>query len=123
MSSDLREADIRPDELMAEQARRFQADVDWLNTQRDRFVDVDCPACDGWRREHAWRKYDMDWMRCTDCMTTYLAPRPAPDLMAEYDSASQNYEYWNRVIFPASEEARRAKIFRPRAERLAENIG
>jgi hypothetical protein len=46
VSTSLREAEIRPDELMAEQARRFQADVEWLNTQRDRFVEVDCPACD-----------------------------------------------------------------------------
>ncbi len=120
MSIDLREADIRPDELMAEQASRFQADVDWLNSQRDRFVEVDCPTCDGAGREHAWRKYDMDWMRCTDCRTVYLSPRPAPELMTEYYRTSKNYEYWNRVIFPASEEARRAKIFRPRAERVEE---
>ncbi len=120
MSDSLREAEIRPDELMAEQARRFEADVAWLLTQRDRFVEVDCPACDAGERAPAWRKYEMDWVRCAACATVYLSPRPAPEVMAEYYATSQNYEYWNRVIFPASEGARREKIFRPRAERIAD---
>jgi Zn ribbon nucleic-acid-binding protein len=122
MSDSLREAEIRPDELMAEQARRFEADVAWLLTQRDRFVEVDCPACDAGERAPAWRKYEMDWVRCAACATVYLSPRPAPDVMAEYYATSQNYEYWNRVIFPASEGARREKIFRPRAERIADIV-
>ena len=33
---------------------------------------------------------------------------------------SQNYAYWNDVIFPASEAVRREKIFRPRAQRMAD---
>jgi 2-polyprenyl-3-methyl-5-hydroxy-6-metoxy-1,4-benzoquinol methylase/Zn ribbon nucleic-acid-binding protein len=115
----LREADIRPDELMAEQARRFEADVAWLVSQRHRFVEVDCPACDAPHREPAWRKYDVEWVRCTACETAYLSPRPDPGLMAEYYRTSRNYEYWNEVIFPRSEERRRASIFRPRAERVA----
>jgi 2-polyprenyl-3-methyl-5-hydroxy-6-metoxy-1,4-benzoquinol methylase len=37
-----------------------------------------------------------------------------------YYATSKNYAYWNKYIFPASEAARREKIFRPRAELLAE---
>jgi 2-polyprenyl-3-methyl-5-hydroxy-6-metoxy-1,4-benzoquinol methylase len=37
-----------------------------------------------------------------------------------YYSTSENYAYWNKHIFPASESVRREKIFRPRAERTAE---
>ena len=40
----LRETDIRPDELMAEQARRYAADVAWLLERRDRFVAVALPG-------------------------------------------------------------------------------
>jgi 2-polyprenyl-3-methyl-5-hydroxy-6-metoxy-1,4-benzoquinol methylase len=122
VSTSLREAEIRPDALMAEQKRRFQADVDWLNTQRERFVEVDCPACGQTERAHQWRKYEMDWVRCAACATVYLSPRPDPGLMSEYYRTSRNYEYWNRVIFPASEDSRRAKIFRPRAERVADIV-
>jgi 2-polyprenyl-3-methyl-5-hydroxy-6-metoxy-1,4-benzoquinol methylase len=37
-----------------------------------------------------------------------------------YYATSENYAYWNNYIFPASENARREKIFRPRAERVVE---
>ena len=48
-----------------------------------------------------------------------MNPRPDPELLREPITRSENYEYWNRVVFPASEDARREKIFRPRAERIA----
>jgi SAM-dependent methyltransferase len=114
----LRETDIRPDELMAEQARRYAADVAWLLERRDRFVDVGCPACDGTESAPHWRKYELDYRRCTRCGTVYVSPRPEPALLDEYYRSSSNYEYWNTVVFPASETARRERIFRPRAERV-----
>ena len=49
-----------------------------------------------------------------------MSPRPDPGLLDEYYRSSSNYEYWNTVVFPASEDARRERIFRPRAERVAE---
>ena len=49
----LRETDIRPDELMAEQARRYAADVAWLLERRDRFVEVALP---GLRRDRVTRR-------------------------------------------------------------------
>lgn len=121
-SAPLRETEIRPRELMAEQARRFAADVAWLLERRDRFVDVPCPVCASEERKRAWVKYELDYVECTGCGTVYMSPRPAPDLLAEFYSSSQNYEYWNEVIFPASEDARREKLFRPRAERVAEIV-
>src|SRR3954470_3182943 len=105
---------------MAEQARRFEAAGAWLLTQRERFVHSSCPACEADAPELAWRKYGLDYQRCTVCETVYMSRRPDPGLLAEYYTSSQNYEYWNRVIFPASEAARRKKIFRPRAERVGE---
>lgn len=116
----LRETEIRPDELMAEQALRYAADVEALVAQRDRFVSVPCPACGADDHELAWRKYDLEYPRCRACETVYISPRPSPELLGEYYAGSKNYEYWNRVIFPASEAVRREKIFRPRAERAVE---
>jgi len=116
----LREAEIRPDELMAEQARRYEADVAWLLTQLDRFQEVPCPVCQATEHEPRWAKYGLEYRGCTGCRTVYMSPRPSPDLLAEYYRRSSNYEYWNDVVFPASEEQRRAKIFQPRAERTVE---
>ncbi len=103
---------------MAEQARRYAADVAWLLDRRDRFVTVGCPACDATESTPQWRKYELDYRRCAECATVYVSPRPDPELLDEYYRSSTNYEYWNTVVFPASETARRERIFRPRAERV-----
>jgi 2-polyprenyl-3-methyl-5-hydroxy-6-metoxy-1,4-benzoquinol methylase len=118
-SAQLRESEIRPDELMAEQARLYAADVAWLVERRSRFVAAPCPACGADRPHPAWTKYELEYARCGACETVYMNPRPSPELLGEFYRRSENYEYWNRVVFPASEEARRTKIFRPRAERIA----
>ncbi len=116
----LQEAEIRPDELMVGQAERFSNDIGRLMARRDEFVEVDCPACNAKRRTFAWRKYDLDFMSCDACRTVYISPRPTPALLDMYYSSSENYAYWNKYIFPASEAPRREKIFRPRARRLAD---
>jgi len=103
---------------MAEQARRYAADVAWLLERRERFVEVPCPACETADRTLAWTKYGLEYRRCATCATVYMSPRPAPDLLVEYYRSSSNYEYWSTVVFPASEGARRERIFRPRADRV-----
>jgi SAM-dependent methyltransferase len=118
----LREGDIRPDELMDEQARRYAADVAWLMERADRFVEVPCPACGADEGTPEWKKYELDYLRCGACRTVYVSPRPEPELLGEYYRSSTNYEFWNDVIFPASEDARRERIFKPRAERVAEIV-
>jgi 2-polyprenyl-3-methyl-5-hydroxy-6-metoxy-1,4-benzoquinol methylase len=118
--SGLHEGEIRPEALMAEQARRYAADVAWLLDRRSHFETVPCPACGAEDGDQVWGKYGLTYLRCRACESVYVSPRPTPDLLNEYYRSSTNYEYWNEVIFPASEDARREKIFRPRAERVAE---
>lgn len=119
----LREEDIRPAALMAEQARLYAVDVERLLEGADTFVEVPCPACDepGWRPQ--WRKYGLTYRCCLACGTVYVSPRPTPVQLESYYRTSANHEYWSRVVFPASEAARRERIFRPRAQRVAELAG
>ena len=116
----LREDEIRPDHLRAEQARRFANDIARLMSHRAAFVEVACPACDDSARVPAFRKYYLDYVRCTACATIYISPRPTPAVLEDYYTNSENYAFWNAVMFPASEPARRAKIFVPRVERVIE---
>lgn len=59
-------------------------------------------------------------MLCPNCGTMYINPRPTSAMLEKYYATSENYKYWNKYIFPASQEARRKKIFRPRARRIAD---
>lgn len=114
----LRETDIRPDELMKGQAARFAADVARLLEHKGRFVRVPCPACGADAPARLFEKYELSYQGCGGCGTMYVSPRPPPDVLKLYYETSENYQYWNKYIFPASEAARRERIFRPRAERL-----
>lgn len=117
---DLKESDIRPDALMQQQAELYAADVARLMESSAAFVAVDCPACESFRADLIFQKFGMDYQQCADCETVYVSPRPTPEILGEYYQNSQNYEFWNKHIFPASENSRREKIFKPRAERVAE---
>lgn len=116
----LTENEIRPQVLMAEQAARFANDIRRLNGRKDEFVEVPCPACGADEAQKRFEKYGLDYVDCQSCGTMYVTPRPTPEILAWYYATSENYQYWSKHIFPASEDSRRAKIFRPRAERLAD---
>ena len=119
----LREDEIRPDRLRAGQQERFAADIRRLLERKRQFVPVACPACDASPFRNAFEKYEYSFVVCLECGTMYVNPRPTPEILEMYYATSENYAYWNRYIFPATEGARRGKIFRPRAERLRDICG
>jgi SAM-dependent methyltransferase len=115
----LSETEIRPDHLIAEQAELHLADVNRLLKHKSEFVDAPCPACGDTASRDVWYKYDLAFPICASCGTMYMSPRPTPPLLEMFYATSANYHHWNRHIYPASEEVRRNKIVRPRAERIA----
>ena len=116
----LSEEQIRPAALMQAKADCIERDRRFLLDRRERFVRVTCPACDGRDVVPAFDKLGFSYERCADCETVLMNPRPSPELMQEFYEMSANYTFWNRHIFPATEDARRRNIFRPRARRIRE---
>ena len=116
----LRDHELRPDHLKKGQAERYAADVKRLLEHKDEFVEVPCPACGGNHFAKAFEKYKLTYVVCRDCETLHINPRPTPEILDHYYANSENYYYWNTYIFPATENARREKIARPRALRVAE---
>ncbi|HEY9619566.1 MAG TPA: class I SAM-dependent methyltransferase [Crinalium sp.] len=114
----LKESEIRPDELMKAQAERLAADIQRLLRHKHEFVCVNCPACSSSRYHKAYEKYEIQFIVCEQCETVYANPRPRPEHLDEYYRESENYAYWNQYIFPASEAARREKIFKPRVQKV-----
>ena len=79
-----------------------------------------CPACRADAPAAVGEKEGFAYQRCTSCDTVYTNPRPSAPLLAEFYAQSRNYAYWNEHVFPATEERRRERIFKPRAERTRE---
>lgn len=119
-ASTFTENDIRPDHLMKAQAEIVEADLQMLLAHKANFIEVGCPACNSTDSEFAFDKKGINYVVCRECETMYVNPRPTPEILETYYSTSENYAYWNKHIFPASEAVRREKIFRPRATRTAE---
>ncbi len=116
----MKEDEIRPDRLKAEQELSIANDIALLNSRKDEFVTVPCPACGARDYRPKFSNYGLYYVDCEQCGTFYVNPRPGPRVLEWFYENSENYQYFNEFIFPASENVRREKIFRPRAERLAD---
>lgn len=115
----LSEQELCPDELLRGQEEAFERDIERLKARRSEFVAVSCPACEANDYEASFEKHTFPYVTCRRCQTLYMNPRPSPAVMGAYYSDSENYKYWAKYIFPASETARREKIHRPWLERVA----
>jgi SAM-dependent methyltransferase len=123
MSSDavdqgLSEKELCPEDLLAGQEAAFERDIRRLQVRMAEFVSVPCPACGATDSAVVFDKYSFSYCKCPHCATLFMSPRPSAEVMAQYYADSENYRYWAKHIFPASETARRVKIHRPRLERV-----
>jgi 2-polyprenyl-3-methyl-5-hydroxy-6-metoxy-1,4-benzoquinol methylase len=115
----LSEQELCPDDLLRGQEEAFQRDIERLQARRGEFVEAPCPACGSGSYRPAFEKFTFRYVTCEGCQTLYMSPRPSPEVMASYYSDSENYRYWARYIFPASEASRREKLHKPWLERVA----
>lgn len=112
------EDDIRPDRFEKMRVEAYVKDLDWLRSKLDTFVDVPCPACCCNRYTPRFKKELFTFVECEKCGTVYMSPRPLSETMAEYYKISEHYRVWAKYIFPASENSRKALLYRTRVERL-----
>jgi Zn ribbon nucleic-acid-binding protein len=114
----LTEKDIRPQQFVAGQKVAALTDVGRMLTRCGEFVAVPCPACAANDAKPKYSKNGIQYLSCQRCDTFYVSPRPTPHVLEWFYKGSPNYAYWNERIFPASESARRERIFVPRVDRL-----
>lgn len=112
--------DIRPSEIMINFKGTLLEDIKYLIKQKSGFIKIKCPACNKSESIVKFRKYSMIFHECRHCRTVYTNPRPTEKILADFYKQSKCYKYWNDVIFPASEKARREKIFKPRVNKILE---
>lgn len=115
----MEEHELRSRALVRENERLHDRDVRRIFGGRRGFVAVSCPACGRSGNKTAFAKKGFRFASCSRCGTLYVNPRPPRRLLDRFYSAPW-MEHWNRKIFPYSEEPRRRRIFRPRAERVVD---
>lgn len=116
----MKESNIRPEHLMIENKKLHNEDVGKLISQKHRFIEINCPACESKSYHFLYEKNDFTFVICEECETVFINPRPSYEMLTEFYATSKSIKHWNSRIFPASEELRRTQIFTPRAVKVIE---
>ncbi len=118
MTERLSEHEIRPAELFATYLALAAKDAHdyFAESRRDT---MDCPACDH-PGNPAFSKLGFEYRECPECRSLWVSPRPAFADFSAFYSTSDSSKYWADVFSPAVMEARRERLWRPKARRIVE---
>jgi len=112
----MKEEEVRPLTLFNRYLELARQDCASLLLEKHDFVDVDCPACAAPKKHPAFEKIGFRYVLCDKCETLYVSPRPTPNQLNEFYSGAKSVRFWSEHFYRETSEARREKIFSPRAE-------
>jgi len=114
----MKENDIRPADLFEEYLRISANDVREYFDDQSKRIYRDCPGCGEDVGEPVFKKNHFQFVECNECGTLYVNPCPSPEQLALFYHGSPSQHFWASTFFPTVAEARREKIFRPRAAKI-----
>ncbi len=112
----MKESDIRKRDVLNRYLELVEADAREIFRDRSGFQQIACPACLANNAEPQFEKSGFQYVQCRQCNTLYLSPRPTYEHLMQIYTDSPSTRYWVEEFFMPMVEARREKIFRPRAE-------
>ena len=116
----MKESEIRPQKLFNQYLKLAREDTDQFFSDHSQFVEVACPGCGSQTCEPALEKLKFKYMLCSQCGSLYLSPRPSVEMYERYYQRAESVKFWSSHFFKETAEARRQKIFKPRARLVAE---
>ncbi len=114
----MKESDIRNQAVLDKYLAMVEEDVKKL-FNRDIFERVPCPLCGCESYSTEFEKAGFTYVSCNNCGTLYANPRPTQDQLDVFYSKSDSTRFWVEDFFMPFAEARRQKIFIPRAKEFA----
>ena len=116
----MREQSIRPLDIFNEYLRLSAEDVKTFFADASSFLSVGCPACETDGDAGGFEKLGFRYRLCPECDSLYVSPRPRPVALDDYYRNGKAVHYWTTHFYKETADARREKIFRPRARLIAE---
>lgn len=98
----MKEEEIRPDNLMAENGKLHAKDAAEILIRRKEFKKINCPACESEKQKFAFKKDGFNFVICLKCGTLFVNPRPPRELLINFYKNSRSIRHWSDKIFPAS---------------------
>lgn len=118
----MKERDIRDQGAFDRYLDLVREDIATYFPDPAKFLPVPCPACLGKDHAREFSKAGFCYVSCRECGTLFANPRPAADRLREFCVAAPSSRYWIEDFFQPVAEARRQKIFRPRAQYVARRL-
>jgi len=116
----MKESEIRPQEIFNKYLELAEKDVETYFSNC-KYHERKCPAC-GEEGKFEFKKKGFDYYMCHSCRTLYVNPLPEEDAFIRYYSESPSTKFWATDFYKHTENARREKIYAPRAGMLSEII-
>jgi SAM-dependent methyltransferase len=117
----VKEEEIRPQELFNRYLELSRQDVERCFSDRSRFEHAPCPACGADDPRPGVEKHGFVYVHCGHCGSLYTSPRPSADDIDDFYRTGEAVRFWASDFFRVTAEARRERMFRPRA-RLAADL-
>lgn len=117
----MREAEIRPQDLFRQYLTLAREDAETF-FDFGQFIEIACPACCATSSEPGFEKYGFRYVVCHSCGSLYNSPRPTSETLANYYKKGKAVQFWGTDFYRVTEESRRLKMFRPRAELIAQLV-
>lgn len=114
----MKESEIRPEELFNKYLDLSTQDGQLLD--RNEFVEISCPSCGEDKSPVSFVKNDYSYKVCQACNNLFCSPRPNEEQLKYLYSESKSSAYWSKEFFPAVCEARKEKLFKPKAKKIKE---
>lgn len=118
----MKEAEIRPLDLFSRYLALAREDAEKFFDQ-NAFVEVQCPGCGSDSRQPAFEKFGFRYVLCQSCGSLYNSPRPARRTLDDYYRHGKAVQFWGSEFYRITAESRREKLFRPRAQLMADLFG
>jgi SAM-dependent methyltransferase len=118
----MKEGEIRNRTAFAQYLHMVQQDAAVYFSDPGQFRSLGCPACGGKKHAEAFTKAGFRYVKCPTCGTLFVNPRPSAYALMRFYVGSPSSRYWVDSFFQPVAEARRVKVFRPRAAYVAERL-
>ena len=117
----MKEEEIRPKKIFDEYLRLTEQDAQIYFGPDVKMDEVSCPSCLS-KASEAFVKQGFSYKECPACHTLFVSPRPESSAFSKYYQESASANYWATTFYKETAEARREKLWVPKALMVFEYV-
>ena len=111
----MKEKDIRPKKIFDKFLHLTSLDIKKYFSKSK--VKINCVAC-GEKGKFSFKKEGFSYYECQKCKTLFVNPRPKEDSFENFYKKSSSIKFLSTNLYKKTKEARKRKIFEPRAKMI-----